>query len=429
MSSVRNLLPTPLICALTLTVATFASGLPSVSVAQSDLCVNAPPLPESRARTTRVSSIDELNDAISNLRKNSTILLEPGQYKLTRTLSIEVDNVAIRGASNNCSDVVILGPGMDEENHRGIENAFWINANNTAIANLSIGEVYYHTVQINNKSFAPHIYNVRMFNSGQQFVKANPVKFGQGVDNGIVEYSVMEYTNGPSLLNRDNSGTGYTNGVDIHAGKGWRISNNRFKNFHTPDNADHLWNAAVLVWNGASETITENNVFVNVDRAVVYGLEERTFDHRGGVIRNNMISMAPDLYTDLRTRSSDAVISILDSPRTRVLHNTVLTQGNTNLAIELRLDTSGSEVSNNITDAPIEHRQRRFFHQNDNITDARPEWFTNPVTGNLRIKSDVSHGQDKVRAHRYAQFDIDGQRRPRGLRVDIGADEATAANQ
>lgn len=397
--------------------------IPGIAHAQGSGCIDAPPLPEPRNRIVRVSSIEELNEAVSSLRENSTIVIEPGRYQLTRTLGIEADNVTIRGAGNDCSAVELTGRGMDEIDHQGVTNAFWINAENTTIANLTVGEVYFHTVQINNEAVAPHIYNVRMFNSGQQFVKANPIEFGVGVDNGIVEYSVMEYTDGPPKTNHEGSGFGYTNGVDVHAGTGWRISNNRFSNFHTPDTSDHLWNAAVLVWNGASGTVTENNVFINVDRAVAYGLDQRSYDHKGGVIRNNMVTMPPNLYSSYRKNASDAVISVLDSPNTKVLHNTILTNGNTQLAIELRFDTSGSEVSNNITDAPISHRDRRYFGEKNNITDAVSDWFIDPANGNLRLQPEVSAARDKVRPHRHAKFDIDRQKRPPGRQVDIGADE------
>lgn len=385
--------------------------------------MNAPPLADSKKRTIRVSSVEELNEAVASVLPNTTIVIEPGQYRLTRTLGIETDDVTIQGATDDCSSVVLTGRGMDEANHSGITNGFWINAKNTRIANLSIGEVYFHTISINNKAHAPHIYNVRMFNSGQQFVKSNPVEFGVGVNLGIVEFSVMEYTDGTPKTNHDGAGFGYTNGVDIHAGKSWRISNNRFNNFHTPDGSDYLWNPAVLVWNGASDTITENNIFINVDRAVAYGLDERSYDHKGGVIRNNMIAMPADLYSGTRRQSSDAVISILDSPGTKVLHNTILTNGNTNLSIELRFDTSGAEVSNNITDALISHRDRRYFIERNNITNAQSDWFINPSIGDLRLKPEVPHGKDQVRAHRFAANDINRRPRPSGRKVDLGAHE------
>ncbi len=371
-----------------------------------------------------VGNVEQLYAAVLDLRENSTILIKPGRYRLaSSTLGITADNVTIRGLEDNCDSVELVGPGMDNSQRKNVDNGFWISAKNTTIANLTISEVYFHSIQIDGSARSPRIYNVRMVNSGQQFIKANPREFGDGVNNGIVEYSIMEYTDGPSLTDHNGSGTGYTNGIDIHAGVGWRISNNRFRNFHTPDNADHLWNAAVLAWNGASDTITENNTFIDVDRAIVYGLKEKHFDHRGGVIRNNMVVMTPGLYSTKRTQSADATILAWDSPGTKILHNTVLTNGNLPNSIELRFESMNIEVSNNIVDAPIAHRDQKFFMSANNVDSAQADWFVNPVTGNLRLKKEVSEVLNKVRRHRLAQFDVDGENRPFGRKVDIGADE------
>lgn len=393
----------------------------SIGTAGDVTCPTAPHLSAPGKDTVVVSNVDELYKAFSQQRDGTTIAIKPGTYQLRATLGITASNVTVRGMSNTCNEVVLAGAGMDNPE---IENGFWISARNTKIANLTIRDVYYHTVQIDQASVAPHLYNVALINSGQQFVKSNPTEFGNGVARGTVEYSTFKYTDGPSILDRSGSGTGYTNGLSIHAGIGWRISNNTFSNFHTPDNADFLSNAAVLVWNGARETVTENNTFINVDRAISYGLSEKGHDHRGGVIRNNMVYMAPGLYSEARSASADAPIIIWDSPNTKVLHNSVLTNGNTPNSIQLRFETSAVEVAYNLTDAPIRHRDGAYFTGNKNVVNAQPDWFVDPDAGNLRITTTSAKVRDRVRRHRLAVLDIDGQQRPNGSKVDIGADEA-----
>lgn len=387
-------------------------------------CIEAPPLPIASSKVVTVGNVDQLYEAVYRAEADSTILIKPGRYRLgSSTFGITKDNVTIRGLQDNCSSVELIGPGMDNRNRNNVDSGFWIKGNNATIANMTISDVYFHSIQIDSSSSAPHIYNVRMINAGQQFVKANPSEFGQGVNDGIVEYSIMEYTDGPPVTDHNGIGTGYTQGVDIHAGNGWRISNNLFKNFHTPDNAEHLWNAAVLAWNGASNTVTENNTFIDVDRAIAYGLDNKDFDHRGGIIRNNMVFISPGLYSASRTQKADATIVVWDSPGTKVLHNTVLTNGNTPLSIEVRFETVNIEVSNNATDAPIRHRDNKYFVQNDNVEVAQPNWFVDPVSGNLRLKSEIEPVVNKVTKHQFAQFDIDGEPRPSDSNVDIGADE------
>jgi len=384
-------------------------------------CIAAPALPPP-GDSVRVTTVQELQSVVNSLQDNTTIVLAPGTYNLTYTISIEADNVTMRGELDDCDSVQLVGPGMRNPEFGSARHGIWINAKNTLIANLTVAEYYFHSIAIDGNAQSPHIYNVRMINPGTQFVKANPVAFGDGADNGIVEYSIMAFTDGPPAVDRNNGGTGYTNGVDVHAGADWRISNNRFSNFHTPDTADNLVNPAVLIWNGAKGTITENNTFINVDRAIAYGLVNRPNDHQGGVIRNNMIVQEPGLFSAERKTKSDASI-IVWSPDTRVLHNTILNNGNAPNAIDLRWDGGTTEVSNNLTDAPIRHRDRSPYTSNNNVTYAREGWFVDPVNGNLRLRYGRNATLKKAERHELAQYDIDGVLRPTDNNVIIGASE------
>jgi len=108
-----------------------------------------------------------------------------------------------------------------------------------------------------------------------------------------VEYSWFEYTGSPR---RPWTGVGYFNGISAHAAQNWIIRGNLFKNLHNPDTAAYLWNPAVLFWRHSVNTITEQNVFLNVDRAVAYGLDNKNALLRpcGGLIRNNSFAYSPD---------------------------------------------------------------------------------------------------------------------------------------
>ena len=61
------------------------------------------------------------------------------------------------------------------------------------------------------------------------------------------------------------------------------------------------------------------------------------------------------------------------------------------------------------------------------MTDAKPSLFLHPPGGNLRLRPRASaDALDKVRRHRFAQQDVDGEVRPAGRKTDIGADEFKA---
>src|SRR4029450_7181988 len=75
---------------------------------------SAPPLPAPTGQVISVSTVSELQAAVNGLASGQTILIQPGTYRLTQELRFRfgVTNVALRGATNNRDDVVILGSGM-----------------------------------------------------------------------------------------------------------------------------------------------------------------------------------------------------------------------------------------------------------------------------------------------------------------------------
>jgi len=393
-----------------------------------DTCMPAPPLPpvsqsDPGKTVINVGNESELQSALSNLSSDTVLLLAPGTYQLSRTLWIRESNVTIRGNSNRCDEVNLVGPGM--ENAGGLANVphgIWTASNNLKIQNLTIRDVYYHPVAINPTAQSPQIYNVRMLDAGEQFVKVSSSPTGNGSNNGRVEYSVMKYTAAPPVTDHG-GGTGYTNGVDVHNGENWVIRNNLFENFHTPDNAQHLWNPAILMWNGAANTLVENNVFINVDRAIAFGLVNRPNDHRGGIIRNNMIVLRENLFSAQRRANSDGQIILWSSPNTQVLHNTIATQGNTNRSIELRFDSNGSQVRNNLIDAPIGDRSNNSFAESNNASFTNTAIFRDVVNGDLHLESPVNGIVNSAPVLSSATLDVDGQSRNDNATSDIGADE------
>ena len=413
---------------LLITFALLLNPVAALANNAQDHCVAAPELAVADTNVLTVNTTAGLYSAVNNAKKNTTIIIEPGVYRLSSIISVTTDNLTIRGLETRCDKVILLGKGMETKNHDGVTTGFWINAKSTTIANLTVGEVYHHPIQISGSASTPRIYNVRMINAGQQFVKANPNSSGEGVNNGIVEFSVMEYTNGPPKTSHDDGGTGYTNGVDVHSGRGWIIRRNKFLNFHTPDGSDHEFNAAILMWRGASDTLTENNLFFNVDRAIAYGLEKNDNDHTGGIIRNNLIVITPGLYSNARRRRADAAILVWSSPRTKVLHNTIVTNGNIPFSIESRWNSTDALLSNNLADAPIVHsagkinrefckftaRCRKYLsaYAKQNEIAANASWFIDPAVANLRLHEQALPLIRPLPLQPDATIDITGRIRP-----------------
>jgi hypothetical protein len=372
------------------------------------------PLPPPTGAVINVSTVAQLQNAVGAMASNSTIVVAPGTYQLSSPLYINgtFTNVGIRGATNNRDDVVLVGRGMSGPNDGGVPFGIWVGGNvqGVTIANLTVRDIFNHPIMLNAGAQSPLIHNVRLINAGQQFIKANPNGAGGGVDNGIVEYSVMEYT----TTSRDY----YTNGVDVHTGDNWIIRHNLFLNIRAPQG--ELAGPSILMWNGSTNTLVDGNTFLNCQREIALGLIERTpNDHSGGIVRNNFI---------YRTVAGDVAIYVADSPGTQVLHNSILISGTYANPIEYRFPhTTGVVIANNVLDGIIAARDGATASVTGNYTSASAALFVNPAAGDLHLRATATAVLDRVAVPLAAAGnDWDGQSRPAGS-TDIGGDERSGA--
>jgi hypothetical protein len=389
---------------------------------------NAPPLPITGTRIVQVSTEAQMQTAMGNLQSGDTILLADGTYNLTSTLYINGrNNVTIRGAAGS-TNVILVGKGMDNSDYGNVRFGIWSNGTNTTIAHLTIRDTWDNEIIFNPGAQSPLVYCVGLINAGSQFIKSNPtdVSNGLGVNNGIVEYCWFEYTGSPP--GDHGSGVGYFNGISAHAAQNWIIRGNLFKNLHNPDSSAYLWNPAVLFWRHSVNTVTEQNTFLNVDRAVAYGLDNTTpyFDHAGGVIRNNFVCLTPGLMSASRKAGSDGSLIAWNSPSTQIDHNSLLLNGNEFYAVEFRFSTTTNcTARNNLADAPIHLRDSSAATLKSNLATAVPGMFVNAAAADLRLLASATNAIDKGLTLSTVTNDFDSDRRPRGASSDIGADEFT----
>jgi hypothetical protein len=389
---------------------------------------NAPPLPITGARIVQVATEAQLQTAMGNLQSGDTILLADGTYSLTSTLYVNGrNNVTIRGAAGS-TNVILVGKGMDNSNYGDVPFGIWSNGTNTTIAHLTIRDTWDNEIIFDIGAQAPLVYCVGLINAGSQFIKSNPtdVSNGLGVNNGTVEYCWFEYTGRPP--GDHGSGVGYFNGISAHAAQNWIARGNLFKNLHNPDSAAYLWNPAVLFWRHSFNTVTEQNTFLNVDRAVAYGLDNTTpyFDHAGGIIRNNFVCLTAGLMSASRKAGSDGALIAWNSPGTQIDHNSLLLNGNEFYAVEFRFSTTTNcAARNNLADAPIHLRDSAAAILLSNLATAVPGMFVNAAAADLHLLASATNAIDKGLTLSTVTNDIDGDRRPRGASSDVGADEFT----
>lgn len=373
----------------------------------------APPLPPPSGTVVNVSTEAQLQAAVAALTSNTTILIAPGTYTLTNTLYVNgtFANVALRGSSGNADDVVIAGRGMTNGNYGNVPYGIWTGGSvqGITIANLTIRDFYYHPIIFNGGTQSPRVYNVRLVNAGQQFIKSNPDSSGGGVNNGLVEYTVIEY----DTTSRDD----YTNGVDVHGGQNWIIRHSLFRNIRAPQG--QLAGPAILMWNGSSNSIVDGNTFIDCQREIALGLIARVtpHDHSGGIVRNNFIYRSAAV-------AGDVAIGVFDSPNTQVLHNSAVLSGTYPNAVEYRFaGSTGVSIANNLFDAAIAARDGASASKAGNYTTASAALFVNPAAGDLHLRAGAGVAIDKVPLVANCATDWDGSNRPSGAAADIGADE------
>ena len=274
-----------------------------------------------------------------------------------------------------------------------------------------MSRAYYHPIQLDPGSGAqaPRIDNVRLVDAGEQFIKSS-LNAG-GVNDGLVEYSVMEYTT--------TARSAYTNGVDVHQGANWIIRYNLFRNMRAP--VGELAGPAILMWNRGRDTIVEGNLLLNCQYGIALGLDPgRPDDHVGGIVRNNFFHRSS-------AQSGDVGITINNSAGTKVLNNTVVLSGTYPNAIEYRFPaTIGVEIRFNLADTTIQQRDGASGDVSGNVTTAQPGWFVDTTVGDLHLTAAAIAAIDRAAPHPDVTRDYDQEVRPAGAAPDIGADELRA---
>lgn len=348
------------------------------------------PLPDpAQYEIIHVDSAQALADAAWALRSNQAILIASGEYRLHevdfpngvdgritvgRFGAAPIRNVQIRGSTGNPSDVVLRGAGMlDPRVPFGIQ---LFTASEVTLADLSVGEVYYHAIAIEGLQGAREVrlHNLRAFDAGQQIIKGS----GAGADDVHIEHVQVDYSVG-AVVHPEGSppNSCYTNGIDVTGGNRWIIRDTRIERIRCQNGA--LAGPAILVWQGSQDTLIERSLILDSSRGISLGLVGAS-DHSGGLVRNNLIRWSPEA-----TYAVDVPI-YTTSPGARILHNTALTRGRYPNAVEVRFAGAvGVEVASNLLDAAIQPRNGAVPTLDGNHLAAQADWFLDEPLGDLRL--------------------------------------------
>ena len=118
----------------------------------------------------------------------------------------------------------------------------------------------------------------------------------------------------------------------------------------------------------------------------------------------------------------------MSSPNTQIYNNTIYMSGQFPWAIEYRF--SGSQniaLANNLTNKALMARDGATGTQSNNVTNASSGWFKTLAGGDLHLASSITEVIDRGKAMTGLSDDFDGQPRPSGAGIDVGADEYGSA--
>lgn len=368
------------------------------------------------AQTITVGTVAELQSAVSSANSaggNRTIILQDGTYTLSDTLYINAPNITISSQSGDRSKVIIQGDAMSSSARVG--NVIRVAATNFQLSGVTLQKSRWHLIQIAGETNAdyPVIRNCVLRDSYEQMLKVSLESAKPSItsDNGLVENCVFEYSAGigPQY---------YIGGIDAHGAKNWVVRGNTFRNIISPSGS--VAQFAIHFWNGSASNTVERNTIVNCDRGIGFGMDGKP--NSGGTIRNNMIYHAASAGA-----FADVAIALTESPNSQVYNNSIYVENSFPWAIEYRwTSTTNVLIANNLTNKPITSRDGGTATLSKNVINATKNWFASPSTGDLHLASTVTSVVDAGQAVTGLTDDFDGQIRPSGFAVEIGADELSA---
>jgi len=298
-----------------------------------------------------VSNDKEFHQAFKQANKNgyTAIVLDNGTYRVNNTIYVTAEHIMVKSATGNPYDVILKGSGM--EKGARVKGIFRVNANYFSLDGVTLTDVPNHLVQVAGEINAsyPHFRHVIFQDAYEQLLKVSYNYNTQESQKnksvgGLVDGCIFQYTRGigPNF---------YIGGVDALGAENWVVKNSIFRDIASP--ADHISQYAVHFWDNADNNIVTDNIFIDNDRAIGFGMRipDRgiRYAHQGGVAKGNIIYHTDngDPFADVGILAEGNLGLLIDSNIIYHLHSY-------ENAIEYRWDNSdGISITGNMSNRRI----------------------------------------------------------------------------
>ena len=392
-------------------------------------------LPAPMGNVIMVGPGDNIVDAVAGAASGDTVMLAAGSYDMDgRSLWVGADNVSIRGATGDPADVVL--DGNYNTNGGGLINL--PSVSNVTIADVTLQRPRFHAIHVTGGD-APandnRIYNVRLFDPGEQAIKVNTAGNGNFADDGEIACSHIELTAAgqQQVMSYTSSGSNcYTGGVDAHDARGWTVRHNTIVGFwcSNSDLAEH----GIHFWTGSRDTHVDGNVLIDNARGIGFGLVGggRSYNdspcgntmgagHYGGTIVNNFV-VATDGGLFSSPNGVDTGISLWYACNATVAHNTIAFTTAPFSGIEWRFGITSVDLVNNFVSHSMQERGNASGTLDGNIEDAPLSDLSDVDAYDLHlVEGATAIGTGSAAGLTIAASDIDGDARTSP--PDVGADQ------
>lgn len=371
----------------------------------------------------RVETVEQLHLAVEGCEPGDEIVIDPGRYRLRRTLQVNQPHVVIRGRTGKPEQVVLHGAGMNSPEWPHV--AFRLADDGIELRDLTISDFWQYGVVCSGREPARVLpdrlvlSNLRIRNCGARHIKA---VYSRDESVGVLIEKV-HCTQTEKYLRRPGhpvDSNNYIGGIDCMKTRDWIIRDCRFENIRGATGGGR---GAIFMWIGSVNPLIERNVIVNCGAAICLGNghnPDGIYQVSGGIVRNNFV------YHPGGWRA----VELGFVRNVHFVHNTVYAANPESRTIDIydrqAIPTKGLVLRGNLIRGRFSDRTRaRKVDTTGNLADPAipPEWFQDAPSGRLFLTGKAKEAIDRVPLLPEAPEDILGRRRPAGQRADCGAHE------
>ncbi len=361
------------------------------------------------ACTAMAETYEQLAAGVAGLGPGVVLCLAPGTYVIAATIDFPVassgaaGNPAVMAPRDGPGTVTIDGNGLAEAFE--LDGAAWV-----TIRGLTFTGAGEHAIRIDMPStdllFEENTFfdNFALAPESGQFAD---LRGNCGVPRVTVrgcEFRQVEIFRANESMH----------GVSCDGCVDWIISGNRFFDIIGKSSG-----TAILMSGASSGTVISGNVMARNHVGISYGstatttCDGDTAQHIGGIVRNNVI-----------VESVDSGITIMQTRDAKVFNNSLWQNG---VSSDVRISAENLQVRNNILDWPLNLRDGTTATVSNDVILSAPtdtSLYADAVGGDFHLAASAAEAIDQGMDLRVdVPDDLDGDSRPQGTALDVGADE------